>query len=53
MDPTMKLAPPADALRKCKKYLVLTDEVEFEELGELVKSLEHGAKCFPHNYPVS
>ena len=53
LDPSMKLAPPADALRKCKKYLVLTDEVEFEELGELVKSLEHGAKCFPHNYPVS
>ena len=53
LDPSMKLAPAANALRKCKKYLVLTDEVEFEELGELVKSLEHGAKCFPHNYPVS
>ena len=53
MDPTMKLAPPADALRKCKKYLVLTDEVEFEELGELVKSLEHGAKIHPHQFPVS
>ena len=49
----MKLAPPADALRKCKKYLVLTDEVEFEELGELVKSLEHGAKSNPHQFPVS
>ena len=53
LDPSMKLAPPANALRKCKKYLVLTDEVEFEELGELVKSLEHGAKIHPHQFPVS
>ena len=55
LDPTMKLAPPAnrDALRKCKKYLVLTDEVEFEELGDFVKRLEHGAKRKPHLYPVS
>ena len=53
LDPSMKLAPPAKALRKCKKYLVLTDEVEFEELGELVKSLEWGAKRQPHLYPVS
>ena len=53
LDPSMKLAPPANALRNCKKYLVLFDEDDFEELGELVKSLEHGAKSNPHLFPVS
>lgn len=53
LDPTMKLAPPANALRKCKKYLVLTDEVEFDELGDFAKRLERGAKSNPHLYPVS
>ena len=53
LDPTMKLAPAANALRKCKKYLVLFDEDDFEELGELAKRMEHGAKTQPHLYPVS
>ena len=53
LDPTMKLAPAAKDLRKCEKYLVLTDEVEFEELGDFAKSLEHGAKIHPHLFPVS
>ena len=53
LDPNMKLAPAAKDLRKCEKYLVLTDEVEFEELGDFVEGMEHGARIHPHQYPVS
>ena len=53
LDPTMKLAPAAKDLNKCKKYLGPFDEDDFEELGELVKRMEHGATSNPHLYPVS
>ena len=51
---SIKLEASADDLRNlCPEFLVPFDEDDFDSIEEVVARMEHGAKSYPHLYPIS
>ena len=51
--PSIKLEASADDLRQCPEFLIPFDEDDFDSVEEVVARMEHGAKSYPHLYPIS